>query len=54
MYSTLQKRLSIIPALMTKSKLLYTYRYSNGDGFMSDVADAISKAKKEIYITDWM
>ena len=32
----------------------YTYRYSNGDEFMSDVADAIEKAKKEIYITDWM
>ena len=39
---------------MTKSKLLCTYRYSYGDGFMSDVADAINKAKKEIYITDWM
>ena len=32
----------------------YTCGYSNGDGFMSDVADAIEKAKKEIFITDWM
>ena len=34
--------------------MVYICRYSNGDGFMSDVADAIEKARKEIFITDWM
>ncbi len=28
-------------------------RYVNGNGYFSDVADALEQAKEEIFITDW-
>lgn len=28
-------------------------RYVNGSGYFSDLADALEKAKEEIFITDW-
>lgn len=28
-------------------------RYVNGNGYFSDLADALEQAKEEIFITDW-
>ena len=31
----------------------FDYRFIDGEGYFASVADAIKKAKEEIFITDW-
>ena len=42
----------VFPCMCDVSMVMY--RYVDGKSYMAAVADAILRAKEEIYITDWM